>query len=827
MTKFGSKSRHAGIITSVVLVVAVALSMIQIGGDDTSTLEHYDLSDSEAVPISAGTTRTITPQTFEASSHTARLDSEQIDAVESSVISPDMGMTGLPDADASPYKDEIEIKEWTFKSHANGFYPIHSEFQDVIWGVGSYQVSMINTTNRVQTIWTIPEEYAVLNFVLPHYDYYTNAIHKDRPYFLWYENQYAPYLVTLDPNTGTFTSWDLPYDVYPYYDLDLVTGNDDGIYLSGGVSIADPLGNFNISRVYKSGSDVIATITGDSGPIDIKITMQDKSVCDMKNTSSRAVCHNVFSDGLVTDAEFGEYTIVASDLFQTDTLTFTVNASAPISGPIYDDEDHESDQTTKISFLSKFDPSDNTMTFFTADTDISFVSNLEFDDSSMYFRSYNNIVKFTPDAETLTVWKGINPSSFTVDGDRIYFLDHDGRHTLDLVELNMNSNTVTEFPLPYNCDNLDGSLVVDSNGNVLFSGCDSNQFFKFVPEDSTFTKFNIAGKSEMVIDSSDIIYWRDYNSVGTMEFLPATPSKPTINLGYVHSLADNLYDYDVCIKKGEPSTIIDCRSAYNPDDHIYCHPSDGECSLEVNYNDYVRLGYYIEWEPNRTVYLDSDQITVSHTNGTAFVNNANGHHFDIISSNSGIVTASIEQGATTDHRAIPVDASNTVSVDLNDTVPPSVVASSLEIDYDDRGNTDEYEIFLILSEYVMGGNEPDHEGWSLSHDTLERIDVDLDDYRADRPHDVYEIFCGYLRNDSVCDSDGDTLDIPALWSSIGMPDDILDPTKSSLFTVIEISVDGTLPSDLNQIMVTYNGTDLSDISGNPLVVDETIPIDWE
>ena len=99
---------------------------------------------------------------------------------------------------------------------------------------------------------------------------------------------------------------------------------------------------------------------------------------------------------------------------------------------------------------------------------------------------------------------GNGPALYVAD-DKAYFMKIFPYRQV-LAELDTSTDTLREWPLPYQTKSYLNSIVADSNGNVFFdmSGAVSG-LHRFVPETAEFTKFNVKS-SNLKIDSSDTIY---------------------------------------------------------------------------------------------------------------------------------------------------------------------------------------------------------------------------------------------------------------------------------------------------------------------------------
>ncbi len=479
----------------------------------------------------AETSTQLVSQTYKVSEFTSTAASRSFEA-ESYEVTP----WDLPDpqmhADATSI-DELEVKTWSRNNDARWGHAFDSNGD--LFTHGSYKVARIDVSENTQTVWTYPIDWHSGG------SSHTVVGPSGRYYFSVGGN-----LTSLDPNTGTFTMWNM--------DGSLIFSSPDGIYLQPGAGIyiaknENPqitgvsVGRFN-DRFYVYGSGVSGAVNVDvvspSGKIHTGSTYAYRD-----GTFDRGLAGFALTESWPYHYEDGNYTVRISDVFQMDEAVFTIESNN------YGIVGHYGNSTEMNGvFLQKLDPDTGRITNFLVDESIiqsSHLGLLHHDSSDSLYFSYahwhshngfaDSLAKFVPESGEFTYWidsstkENVFHPSFggvlAAHDENIYWGYHAGRHTLKIVTFDTNAGVINEIDMPYRCADRISNMVVDSSGTIFFHGCDNN-FYKFTPSTNTFTKFLTGyythiGYKYLEIDSSDVIYWADYRFVGTASFVQPNP----------------------------------------------------------------------------------------------------------------------------------------------------------------------------------------------------------------------------------------------------------------------------------------------------------------
>jgi len=164
-------------------------------------------------------------------------------------------------------------------------------------------------------------------------------------------------------------------------------------------------------------------------------------------------------------------------------------------------------------------PSTNTLTVWTS----SQLRNVDFaiDSFGNFFVTRqgqdSGIVKIDISSNTATKWlvPTINSQTLGIDVDAsgtVYFTETSANKIGRLVP---STNTITEWLLP-TPTNSPTRLKIDSSGSVFVGVFGGPNFLRLVPSTNTFTEWSSPVADDLIIDSSDTIYFASGNNVGTI-----------------------------------------------------------------------------------------------------------------------------------------------------------------------------------------------------------------------------------------------------------------------------------------------------------------------
>ncbi len=610
------------------------------------SIEQYEATQHKAVEgngTATTSTRVVVPETYEVLSFTATVKSDAVHA-------------GPGDASASPLDlpsweadaqilDEIEVNEWRFQNHGgvNFGAVVPNSPDDDLFGLGEYKIARIDRDDGTQTVWTAPEGWRL------HDRHYAGSGFVDGSRVFFSQDKR---MASFDPATGTFTSWpDVGYDMasqryVPY---------DDAIY--GGVRselgypyVANPLGNLTIEEISYHDPGYSVHVGGASGYVTTQLTTPSG--------------HTVTGTGIArSDGSFTSYTTFVKDTSGLDVGTYEVRVKDWAQDAVlrfevvsqgqttYKITDYEQPNRSNVVFMQKFDPDDSTVTYYYTNASRVSFSISHVGPSGVFATeptAAGDILRFVPNDDgggTLTRWDldgvlGNNfANGFAVHDEKIYFGNHVGRHTTNIIELDTSTGQVTEITLPYTCEYNIHPTIADSAGNIFFSGCDTRSFYKFVPSTDTFTKFSGAPHPYR-IDSDDTMYYANGHKTGTLKLLPAVPVKASITTNFNH------------------------------------YPGHGTFASTDRSNE---LHYDVEYDRNVRGF-DSNDILVSGLGG--YVNSWGRSHgalydFTVPITNNGTITVGVREGAATDRRGLTTESATHAADITTDRIRPSVLDVTL------------------------------------------------------------------------------------------------------------------------------------------------------
>ncbi len=480
----------------------------------------------------------LVPQTYKVSEFSNTVTSQSFET-ESYEVAP----WDVPDpkmhADATP-PDKMEVKEWSFDVDARrGGHAFGSNGD--LFAHGSYKVARIDVSENTQTIWTLPTDWS------------TSSIHHTTvsPSGLYYFKVNGN-ITSLDPNTGKFTQWDVELG------NEYIHSSSDGIYFqprSWPLYIADNR-DPQIKGIYFNSAYGRSNVYGDgaSGLIDMKlVSPSDKTYTAYNWAESDGRFFGIFYDVYLNKSdhydynfEAGNYTVSISDMFKTIETTFEIGSDGSSSDDRGSSDDRVIPTTTKHIFLQRLNPDTNSITSFVVDVPDEFHYTLIHHDlsDSLYFVFSTNdgtgLAKFIPNLGELVYWidtsndKNIfdtmyywGRSNIAVSDEKIYWIHSAERHTSKIVIFDTNTGEINEVIIPHRCGHdQNGSITVDSSGHVFFQGYGCGGIHKFIPSTNEFIKFTNShgiGKDFLRADSSDVIYWVNWGSMGTVSFVQPTP----------------------------------------------------------------------------------------------------------------------------------------------------------------------------------------------------------------------------------------------------------------------------------------------------------------
>ena len=643
--------------------------------DPGGNVEQYEAAQHEAVKVADTTTstRTIVPETYEVRSFTAAVKSDAVHAGPGDISTPPLDLPSW-EADAQ-ILDEIEVVSWQFRDHGGVDFraAVRNSPDDDLFGLGDYKIARIDRDDGTQTVWTAPDGWRMdVNGV----------VDGSRVFFSKYETYNRYSLASFDPATGIFTN----YPDVPHY------GESYGGVGYGSVSryVANPLGNLTIEGIgYNSHfSEYIINVGGASGHVTAELTIPaGQTVTGTRGTDSdgSSDIHAAFTKD-TSGLDVGAYEVRVKDWAQEVVLRFEVES--PESN-YYKITEYVQPNRSDITFMQKFDPDANTVTYYYTDESLDRIGLREAGPSGVFFTSGSNILRFVPNDDgggTLTRWDlGYNHfSSMAVHEEKIYFDNHVGRHTINIVEFDTSTGQVTEVIAPYVCNGTIAPQAADSMGNVFLTGCERwrGDLYKFVPSTDTFTKFNINFDYILgfKIDSDDTMYYVDRTSVGTIKLLPAVPVKASITTNFNH------------------------------------YPGHGtfartDASNELHYK--VRYG-------SGVFGFGSDDILVSGIGGyvSSLGSSHNSAHYDftVPITNNGTITVGVKEGAATDRRGLPTESATHAADITTDWISPSVLDITL--------SSDTSTITVKVSEQVMDRDllqYDEEKGWNAWPDGVDLL----------------------------------------------------------------------------------------------------------
>ncbi len=627
-----------------VAITILGLAAVTTTGGGGGTIEQYEATPHKVVEgkgTATTSTMVVVPETYEVRSFTAPVKSDAVHAGPGDAFAPPLDLPSW-EADAQ-ILDEIEVKEWRFSNHGgvNFWAVVPKSPDDDLFGLGEYKIARIDRDDGTQTVWTAPEGWRLSAGP----SHVTGFVDGSKVFFSQ-DNRMASF----DPATGTFTSWpDVDYRVnhqrYMPYD-DAVYGSMPSGY--NHPRVANPLGNLTIESIHYHNSQYSINVDGASGYVTAELTtpsghtlVTDTGIASPDGFSQ--IYANFAKD--TSDLDVGTYEVRVTDWAQDVVLQFEVELQGQTT---YTIADYDSPNRSYVVFMQKFDPDGNTVTYYYTDELLHHPSLQQVGPSGAFFASHSNILRFVPNDDgggVLTHWDlggGIRVGSIAIHEEKIYFGNHIGRHTANIVELDTSTGQVTEITVPYACEIDIHPRIADSAGNVFSSGCDRQSLHKFVPSTTTFTKFNGA-PSPSRIDSDDTMYYADRSLVGTIKLLPVVPIKASITTNFYH------------------------------------YPGHGTFARTDKSNE---LEYHVVYDRNVRGF-DSNDILVSGLGG--YVNSWGRSHgtlygFTVPVTSNGTITVGVGEGAAADRRGIPTESATHAADIITDRIPPRVLDVTLSSD---------------------------------------------------------------------------------------------------------------------------------------------------
>ena len=611
-------------------------------------------------------TKSIDSYDFESKSYTEKLN----DSLEF----PDI----IQDADAqSAPADSIEIKRW--RSNHGGTQYIDGE-GNIFSHSNSYKISRIDITDNTQTVWTLPEELDIDNYV-------NNIEHNTSPssYFYFIANGN---MTRLDHTTDVFTQWKLPTET------EQMMSSSDGIYIrpdNNDFYIINSQGNLNSTQIEKQGDTLYVYVEGASHDLKSSLTLPSGEIITKGGYSGSDGIDIIrfndvfFDDVQINSDEAGDYVVTVQDMFQTSSTTFTLEEQDAYQVVVGSDP-QEFD--TSVVFLYKLDPEANTITLFSSDlsnpdTYRSYRDLVATDpDGSLYFiqRGYyanvypyeftHDIIKFDPNTSELISWANIQSngiSNIAVSDEKIYWTYYAGRQTVKIVELEIDTGMIKEVAMPYECSYV-YSIVVDDSDTLFFVGCGYNQFYKFVPSTETFTQFYVGYPNNLEklhrIDSTGTIYWSSGYSAGTIRI--QDPGLPEIGIE-----CEDIYDLDIQLK------FLSCNVEFRTS----------------NTNQLLEMGGFTKDDISVLGTANPNPVTNFQTDDTHTT-------FDVPFSNSGTVIIYIENNVATDY-------AGQGNMEYNRTYNVEKLPLEMELDYSINTYSQLIEYDVAFNTDVRGITEDD------------------------------------------------------------------------------------------------------------------------